>query len=85
MIYILLNHEILYKYFGATRERFAGRYGEKRSYYQKEIMNIEKIAEISGKVYVSTLHISLEVFKEHISNVHHSMIGDLNLLRYPGF
>lgn len=48
-------------------------------------MNIEKIAEISGKVYVSTLHIRLEVFKEHISNVRHSMIGDFNLFPYLGY
>lgn len=38
---------------------------------KKEIVNLEKIVGMLGKAYASTLHQSLEAFKEHISNVHH--------------
>lgn len=51
---------------------------------KKEIVNLEKIVGMLGKAYASTLHQSLEAFKEHISNVHHSVIGDFTLPSLSG-
>jgi len=51
---------------------------------KNEIMNLEKTVEMLGKVYASTLHQSLEIFKEHVSNVHHSVMMDFTLPSLTG-
>jgi hypothetical protein len=52
---------------------------------KKELLNLEKIVSKLGKKYTSTIHSSMESFKDHVSKAHHSVLVDFVLpLSIPG-
>jgi hypothetical protein len=50
-----------------------------------ELLNIEKIVRKLGKKHTSTIHSSMESFKNHVSRAHHNVLVDFVLpLSIPG-
>jgi hypothetical protein len=52
---------------------------------KRELLNLEKIVRKLGKKYTSTMHNSMESFKNHVSKAHHNVLVDFVLpLSIPG-